>query len=432
LILFLAIAIDYYAAIKIEDSTSAKERRMALILGIVNTSAILFIFKYYNFFIDNLNLVGGFNFSTWNLILPIGLSFHTFQSLSYVIDVYRKKVTAERNLLVYANYVIMFPQLVAGPIERAGHLLPQLKNSLVSRLSHSDFTIGITLFFYGLFKKMVVADSIGPYVDSVYGNYTHHSSMTLLTATMLFAIQIYADFSGYSDMAIGIARTLGFKFNDNFKTPYFSKSVTEFWQRWHISLSSWLRDYLYYPLALGWGKVTKLKLYLSTLITFTLIGLWHGANWTFVIFGTIHGVYLVTELLTKNIRGWLVKNTYIERLPKLHHTFQMSVVFILVSMSFIFFRSNSLNQAIYIFKKIISGFSLKEINYLDTNGFAILSFSILLLFLAEYAIFQKYSMDDIYNMRRGTVLCLLLVVSSILLVFSFGWWGGTSFIYFQF
>jgi D-alanyl-lipoteichoic acid acyltransferase DltB (MBOAT superfamily) len=179
-------------------------------------------------------------------------------------------------------------------------------------------------------------------------------------------------------------------------------------------------------------KVTKLKLYLSTLITFTLIGLWHGANWTFVIFGTIHGVYLVTELLTKNIRGWLVKNTYIERLPKLHHTFQMSVVFILVSMSFIFFRSNSLNQAIYIFKKIISGFSLKEINYLDTNGFAILSFSILLLFLAEYAIFQKYSMDDIYNMRRGTVLCLLLVVSSILLVFSFGWWGGTSFIYFQF
>jgi D-alanyl-lipoteichoic acid acyltransferase DltB (MBOAT superfamily) len=161
LILFLAIAIDYYAAIKIEDSTSAKERRMALILGIVNTSAILFIFKYYNFFIDNLNLVGGFNFSTWNLILPIGLSFHTFQSLSYVIDVYRKKVTAERNLLVYANYVIMFPQLVAGPIERAGHLLPQLKNSLVSRLSHSDFTIGITLFFYGLFKKMVVADSIG-------------------------------------------------------------------------------------------------------------------------------------------------------------------------------------------------------------------------------------------------------------------------------
>jgi D-alanyl-lipoteichoic acid acyltransferase DltB (MBOAT superfamily) len=279
---------------------------------------------------------------------------------------------------------------------------------------------------------MVVADSIGPYVDSVYGNYTHHSSMTLLTATMLFAIQIYADFSGYSDMAIGIARTLGFKFNDNFKTPYFSKSVTEFWQRWHISLSSWLRDYLYYPLALGWGKVTKLKLYLSTLITFTLIGLWHGANWTFVIFGTIHGVYLVTELLTKNIRGWLVKNTYIERLPKLHHTFQMSVVFILVSMSFIFFRSNSLNQAIYIFKKIISGFSLKEINYLDTNGFAILSFSILLLFLAEYAIFQKYSMDDIYNMRRGTVLCLLLVVSSILLVFSFGWWGGTSFIYFQF
>jgi D-alanyl-lipoteichoic acid acyltransferase DltB (MBOAT superfamily) len=256
--------------------------------------------------------------------------------------------------------------------------------------------------------------------------------MTLLTATMLFAIQIYADFSGYSDMAIGSARVLGFKFNDNFKTPYFSKNVTEFWQRWHISLSSWLRDYLYYPLALGWGKVTKLRLYLSTLITFTLIGLWHGANWTFVIFGTIHGIYLVTELLTKNVRTWLVKHTHIDKLPRFHYALQMFIVFVLVSMSFIFFRSNTLSQAVYIFKKIISGFSIKEVNFLDTNGFAILSFSVLLLFLSEYLVFQKYSMDDVYTMKHGNLLCLSLVILSIVLVFSFGWWGGASFIYFQF
>jgi len=432
IILFVTIAIDYYAAIKIEDSTTEKERKLSLILGIINTCAVLFIFKYQNFFIGNINWISGSNFSYWNIILPIGLSFHTFQSLSYVIDIYRNKIKAERNLLIYSNYVMMFPQLVAGPIERAGHLIPQLKASLYSKLSYSDFSIGITLFFYGLFKKMVVADNIGPYVNAVYDNYTHHSSMTLLMASMLFAIQIYADFSGYSDMAIGVARVLGFKFNDNFKTPYFSKSVTEFWRRWHISLSSWLRDYLYYPLVLGWGKISKKKMYYSTLITFSLIGLWHGANWTFIAFGFIHGIYLVVEMLTENIRKWIINFTHINKLPLLLHLIQTSIVFILVSLSFIFFRSNTFNQAIFIFKKIISSISIKELNFLDTNGFTVLSFSIIILFLCEYLIFNKYSIEEIYNMHKGKLLCSLITISAILLVLSFGWWGGASFIYFQF
>lgn len=432
IILFVTIAIDYYAAIKIEDSTTDKEKKLSLLLGIINTCAVLFIFKYQNFFIGNINWISGSNFSYWNIILPIGLSFHTFQSLSYVIDIYRDKIKAERNLLIYSNYVMMFPQLVAGPIERAGHLIPQIKASLYSKLNYSDFSIGTSLFFYGLFKKMVVADNIGPYVSSVYDNYTHHSSMTLLMASMLFAIQIYADFSGYSDMAIGIARVLGFKFNDNFKTPYFSKSVTEFWRRWHISLSSWLRDYLYYPLVLGWGKISKIKMYYSTLITFTLIGLWHGANWTFVAFGFIHGFYLVVEMLTENIRKQLINFTHIYKLPRLLNLIQMFIVFILVSLSFIFFRSNTFNQAMFIFKKIFSGLSIKELNFLDTNGFAVLSFSILILFLCEYLIFNKYSIEEIYNMHKGKLLCSLITISAILLVFSFGWWGGASFIYFQF
>lgn len=432
LILFLAIAIDYYAAIKIEEAKNDKWKRISLLFGIINTCALLFVFKYHNFFIGNINWVSGSNFSYWNIILPIGLSFHTFQSLSYVIDVYRNKIKAERNLLIYSNYVMMFPQLVAGPIERAGHLIPQLKDSLTSRLNYSDFSIGMTLFFYGLFKKMVVADNIGPYVNAVYDNYTHHSGTTLLTASMLFAIQIYADFSGYTDMAIGIARVLGFKFNDNFKTPYFSKSITEFWRRWHISLSSWLRDYLYYPLVLSWGKVTRLKMYYSTLITFALIGLWHGANWTFVIFGTIHGVYLVTEMITESTRKWLINLTRLNKVPRLLHAIQMTIVFILVSLSFIFFRATTFTQALFIFKKIISGVSIKEINFLDTNGFAVLAFSIIILFLSEYLIFNKYSIEEIYNMHKGKLFCSLLIISSILLVLSFGWWGGASFIYFQF
>lgn len=432
LILFVTVAIDYYAAIKIEKAETDKSRRIALILGIVNTCAVLFIFKYQNFFIDNLNWIAQSSFAHWDIILPIGLSFHTFQSLSYVIDVYRKKIPAERNLLTYSNYVMMFPQLVAGPIERAGHLIPQIKSTLYNRLSQSDFSIGMTIFFYGLFKKMVVGDNIAPYVSAVYDNYQYHSGATLLVATTLFAIQIYADFSGYSDMAIGIARVMGYRFNDNFQTPYFSKSVTEFWRRWHISLSSWLRDYLYYPLVLGWGKVSKLKLNVSILVTFAIIGLWHGANWTFVIFGTLHGIYLVVENITEGARKWFVNFIRLTKLPRIHHAIQMSIVFILVSLSFIFFRATSLTQALDILKKIFSNFSIREINFLDTNGFATLSFSVLVLFLCEYLIFTKYSIEDIYNMRLGKWFAPAIAISSILLVFSFGWWGGASFIYFQF
>ena len=432
LILFVAIGIDYYAAIKIEDAKNDRIRKLSLLLGIVNTCALLFVFKYYNFFVDNVNWITGENISHWGLILPIGLSFHTFQSLSYVIDVYRKKVPAERNLLVYANYVMMFPQLVAGPIERAGHLLPQLHRSFVERLNYSDFVVGSTLFFYGLFKKVVVADNIGAYVDAVYDNSVHHSGMTLAVATLFFSIQIYADFSGYSDMAIGIARILGFRFNDNFKTPYFSKSISEFWRRWHISLSSWLRDYLYYPLVFSFGKISKAKMYLGSLITFALIGLWHGANWTYVIFGTLHGLYIVIEMMTEKIRKWFAEITYLSKVPRIHHAIQMAIVFMLVSFSFIFFRAKTFSQATYIIEKISSNLSIHELNFLDTTAFATIIFSIVLLFLFEYLVLEKKSMEEICTMRRGALFSSMIIVSSILLSLSFGLVGSKNFIYFQF
>ncbi|MBU6370920.1 MBOAT family protein, partial [Patescibacteria group bacterium] len=253
LILFLAIGIDFYAALRIERSSDERNRKYWMLVGVVNTCALLFIFKYYNFFIGNLDALG-LHIPFWNIILPLGLSFHTFQSLSYVIDVYRKKVPAEHNLLVYANYVMMFPQIVAGPIERAGEVMPQLHARMADPANASDFTVGMTRFFWGLVKKMVVADNIGPYVTAVYNNYRYHTGTTLLVASMFFSVQIYADFSGYSDMAIGLARALGFRFSENFDLPYFSRSIAELWRRWHISLSSWLRDYLYTPLAFAWRK----------------------------------------------------------------------------------------------------------------------------------------------------------------------------------
>ncbi len=432
LILFLAIGIDYYAAIKIEDATTEAKRKIGLLFGVINTCALLFVFKYYNFFIENVSQVLGSDFVRWDIILPIGLSFHTFQSLSYVIDVYRKKVKPERNLLIYSNYVMMFPQLVAGPIERAGHLMPQLRESLTYRLNQTDFVIGASLFFYGLFKKVVVADNIAPYVDSVYSNHALHDGSTLLLASMLFSVQIYADFSGYSDMAIGLARMLGFSFQPNFATPYFSRSVTEFWRRWHISLSSWIRDYLYYPLVRSFGRTTKVKIYLSTLITFALIGLWHGANWTFLAFGTLHGIYLVAEGVTEKTRKSVADFLRLEKLGFIYYGFQTSVVFILVSLSFVFFRSTSFEEALSIFKNIFFDFPLSKINVLDTNGFAVLFFSIGLLFLSEFFVFRKFTVEDVYKKEHGTLYSMALIAISLLLILAFGFFGGGSFIYFQF
>jgi len=432
LILFLAIGIDFYAAIRIEDAATARGRKRWLLIGIVNTCALLFIFKYYNFFITNLNGIGGLHIPYWNIILPLGLSFHTFQSLSYVIDVYRKKVRTERNLLVYANYVMMFPQIVAGPIERAGQLIPQLRSLAENPVNQSDFAIGMTRFSYGLFKKMVVADNIGPYVTAVYNNYTHHTGATLLVASMFFSVQLYADFSGYSDMAIGIARALGFRFNENFETPYFARTIAEFWRRWHISLSSWLRDYLYYPLVFSFGSLSKFAMYASTIITFAVIGLWHGANWTFVIFGTLQGIYMIAGTVTEKMRAKFVDLIRLSKLPRVHHAIQMAIVFLLFTFSLIFFRASSISQAWAIIMKIASGISIGAVNVLDTNGFTIMCVAALILFASEFFVFRKYSFDRIHDGRRGGLASSVIAITSVALVLSLGFWGGASFIYFQF
>jgi D-alanyl-lipoteichoic acid acyltransferase DltB (MBOAT superfamily) len=421
LILFVTILIDYFAAIKIEESNDAKHRKMHLIIGIVNTCVVLFTFKYFNFFVDNLNFLGFTSVKHWNIILPIGLSFHVFQSLSYVIEVYRGNIKAERSILVYSNFVMMFPQLVAGPIERANNMMPQLKHC-DQKITYADFSIGLSRIFWGLFKKAVVADTLSTYVDSVYNNYQAHSGFTLLIATFLFAVQIYCDFSGYSDMAIGIARMLGFRFKENFDLPYFSKSITEFWRRWHMSLSSWLRDYLY--ISFGGSRRGKLKTYRNLMLTMLIGGLWHGASWNFVIWGGLNGLYLSVEKLL----GVSVGNTRNFFLKAIKATY----VFLLICLSWVFFRSNTFTQAIGILKKIATDLHYKEFNILDINTFTNIIFGVLILISFEFLLFRKMSFDAIFNSKYGNVKLTSITMLMIILSLLFGNSDGAQFIYFQF
>jgi len=354
-VLLLAIVVDYWAAIWIERSTGA-QRKMYLIVSILSTCAILFVFKYFNFFMGSFNKLAAFlhwNYSTQflEIALPIGLSFHTFQSLSYVIEVYRGNFKAEKHFGIYALYVMFFPQLVAGPIERPQHLLPQFFKK--HNFDYDRVTSGLKLIAWGLFKKIVIADRLAVIVNVVYNNPTHHSGIMLVIATFFFAYQIYCDFSGYSDIAIGSARVLGFDLMQNFRHPYFSTSIKEFWQRWHISLSTWFRDYLY--ISLGGNRVSKWKWYRNLFITFVVSGIWHGANWTYAVWGALHGFYYVCSIGTQSFREQVVKRLNINRHARMCQLLRMLWVFLLVAFAWIFFRANNLHEAVYICTHLFSG-----------------------------------------------------------------------------
>ncbi len=305
-VLFTTILIDYYAGIKIEETEGTK-RKLYLIFSIISTCLVLIVFKYFNFFGSNINYIASlfhwnYGVSLLKVILPIGLSFHTFQSLSYVIEVYRKKQKAERHFGIYSLYVMFFPQLVAGPIERPQNLLHQFYEK--HKFEYERIVFGLQRMLWGFFKKIVIADNLAIYVNQVYGSPHNFSGSTLLVATFFFSIQIYCDFSGYSEIAIGSAQVMGFKLIENFKNPYFSKSIPEFWSRWHISLSTWFRDYIYIPM--GGNRVSTIKWNRNILITFLLSGLWHGANWTFVVWGFLHGSFTV---LYRYFESFFKKNT---------------------------------------------------------------------------------------------------------------------------
>jgi D-alanyl-lipoteichoic acid acyltransferase DltB (MBOAT superfamily) len=438
LILGFTIIVDYFAGILIEK-TKGRWRRLSLGFSIAANVGVLALFKYFNFFNGNLEAL--VRFLGWNygisslaLILPIGLSFHTFQAMSYTIEVYRGNRKAERHFGIYALYVMFYPQLVAGPIERPQNLLHQFYE--VHNFDYDRITSGLKLMAWGLFKKTVVADRLAHFVDYVYGAPSQFNGPVLAVATVFFAFQIYYDFSGYTDIAIGAARVMGFELMRNFDCPYHAKSITEFWRRWHISLSSWFRDYLYIPL--GGNRVSKIRWYINIIIVFVVSGLWHGANWTYIIWGALHSFFLLFGAVTQQVRAQLVKAVRLVRYPRVHSLTKVLATFLLVCFAWIFFRANSFHHAIQVCSGLASGWGdLLHPGRLmrDRNG-AFLGFQIAALIgLVVIELGQLFQ-------KRNNVLARIasqpwwfrwpLYYGIVSAIFFFHVRDGDRFIYFQF
>ena len=361
--------IDFFAGIKIEEAQSRRTRRIYLVVSIICNFGLLFALKYAGFFANNINDVLGLGLPVLRFVLPLGISFHTFQAVSYTVEVYRGRVPAERDLFKYALYVAFFPQMVAGPIERPYNLLPQFHTD--HPLNFENVKSGLRIALWGLFKKVVVADLLAPAVATVYAQPRQYSGPILILATFFFAVQIYCDFSGYSDIAIGIARMMGYRLMINFRQPYFAKSIGEFWHRWHISLSTWFRDYLYIPL--GGNRVAKSRYFANVLVVFLLSGLWHGANWTFAIWGGLHGLYLVFGAISAPLRNQVKASLGLDPSGRLTSFLQMSTTFALVTVAWVFFRVANVRDGFYIVSHMLDwhGFHLTDVFLLGLPRFEI-------------------------------------------------------------
>lgn len=354
-LLIFSTLLDYLSGIKIFESNKKSHQKKWLILSIGINLGFLGFFKYYNFFASTFQhflLKLGFesDISTLNIILPIGISFYTFHGISYLVDIYKEKIKPEKNIVNYSLFVAYFPLLVAGPIERATHLLPQLKTD--KKFNYDDASSGLKQILWGLFKKIVIADNCAKYVNQIYNFETGHNGSSFIIASILFAFQIYGDFSGYSDIALGTSRLFGIELIKNFSFPYFSRDIAEFWRRWHISLSSWFRDYVYIPL--GGSKKGLLRSVINTFIIFILSGFWHGANWTFIIWGLLNALYFLPLLLMNKNRtnfDLIAKDRY---LPTFKEFFQIVFTFFLVVLGWIFFRSPNIDVAFRILNKIFT------------------------------------------------------------------------------
>ena len=428
LILGFTIVVDYFAGILLE-TTEGKKRKYWLIASLIANIGVLAVFKYFNFLNDNLsillNSVGYQNhIPHLGILLPIGLSFHTFQAMSYTIEVYRGHQKAERNFGIYALYVMFYPQLVAGPIERPQNLIHQFYEK--HTFEYERVVEGLKMMLWGFFMKLVVADRLAIYVNSVYNNVGHHSGITFIVATVFFAFQIYCDFAGYSNIAIGAAKVMGFSLMTNFNRPYFSRSISEFWKRWHISLSTWFKDYLY--ISLGGNRVSIPRWYLNLFIVFTISGLWHGANWTYIIWGAINGFYLVFAIVTEKWRKRFNALIYLDRIPRLHNVLQISITFILACFAWVFFRANTTEDAFTIVKNI---FVLSNPLFVDYTTMAYGIAAILLLLILEYGIEHRHL--GILPFKTNHWLTEQLAYASlIILILTVGVFDGSQFIYFQF
>jgi D-alanyl-lipoteichoic acid acyltransferase DltB (MBOAT superfamily) len=424
LILLITIVIDYAAGIYIEK-TEGKRRKWFLVVSIVSTCLVLVIFKYLGFFHQNMiSLSHYFGFSypdrVINIILPIGLSFHTFQSLSYVIEVYRGNQKAEKHFGVYSLYVMFYPQLVTGPIERPQNLLRQLQEKKTFQLS--NVVRGLRLILFGLFVKMVIADNLAVYVDQVYENPAIYNSLSLLTALLFYSFQIYCDFFGYSTIALGCALTMGYFITDNFKTPYLAKNINEFWHRWHISLSSWFRDYVYF--SLGGNRVKTPRWIFNIAIVFVLSGFWHGANWTFILWGGSYAViYLIENAFRKTIKGNFLKIRFITPIVT---GFSILKNFVLVSVIWVFFRAVNVSQIKQFYASIYHNFHVKDNFSVSNTIWLFLAFFVALDVVLRKSRFDTWCGKQPFIVRWSLYAVLLFLIIAFSSVESF------PFIYFQF
>ena len=438
-LIIISTLVDYYAGLMMEKQVEKSKRKKFLLLSLFSNLGLLFTFKYFNFFSNSLTEVFRYfnifyDSPTFKLLLPVGISFYTFQTLSYSIDVYRGHKKAEKHLGYFALYVAFFPQLVAGPIERSQRLLPQFFDK--HHFDYQRVTDGLKLMMWGFFKKVVIADRLAILVNQVYNNAQNYEGFPLVLATYFFAFQIYCDFSGYSDIAIGAAQVMGFNLMENFRRPYHAKSISEFWKRWHISLSTWFRDYLYIPL--GGNRVKKGRWYLNLFLTFLISGLWHGANWTFIIWGAMHGFYLISAIWSKGIVNKAYNFIGLRENSKGRKIIDVLWTFHLVLIGWVFFRANSLNDVIYILSNALdfSSMSINNVLFgainlgLKKYDIIIAISSILILELVHF----KQRKTKMREFLSGKPIALrwslyIAIFYSILLL---GVFNLTEFIYFQF
>lgn len=451
LILFSTI-VDYFSALQMGKYDSKSKKKPFLLLSILVNLGMLAGFKYLNFISDSVrSFISLFQLQldgpSLDILLPVGISFYTFQTLSYSIEVYRGNQKPEKHFGIFAVYVSFFPQLVAGPIERSVNLIPQFHKT--NKFNQRNTVLGLRQMLIGYFKKIVIADNLGVIVDQIYNSPQDQNGFTLTIATIFFAFQIFADFSGYSDIAIGSARIMGYDLMQNFRQPYLSKSISEFWQRWHISLSTWFRDYVYIPL--GGNRVAKWKWFYNLFLTFTVSGLWHGANWTFVFWGALNGIYLIFEIVIAKPLTHFVNSTRLSAFEPLLNEFRRAYVFILICFSWIFFRADSIDIAFQIIRNIYSelplylGKMIHQLFYsLDTSflvetinqlGVSIRQFNIALvsltLMFVYHRIEDKYDINTILDEKprwfKWSFYYFILIY-----IFLFGNFQSNQFIYFQF
>ncbi|MCA0153004.1 MBOAT family O-acyltransferase [Winogradskyella vincentii] len=426
LILFSSV-VDYSVGLRLNSEEKPSKRKLLLWISIVVNLGFLGFFKYYNFFIDSLvesfTFFGGkLNLNTLNIILPVGISFYTFQTLSYTIDTYNKKIKPTKDLIVFMTFVSFFPQLVAGPIERATNLLPQFYKK--REFVYKDAIDGLRQVLWGLFKKVVIADNCARYANMIFNNSDDYVGSTLLIGAFFFAFQIYGDFSGYSDIAIGISRLFGFNLKRNFAFPYFSRDIAEFWRRWHISLSTWFRDYLYIPLGGSRGG-TKMKIR-NTFIIFIVSGFWHGANWTFVVWGALNAIYFLPLLLLKKNRvntNLVAEGKY---LPTLKELYQMTLTFFLTLIAWIFFRADNVMEAFIYVRNMFTSSLFNRPEILPLSILSLIVFFILIEWLGRSGEYAIQKIDFVKNPIRWSFYMFLII-----LIFLFTG-EQQEFIYFQF